>query len=121
MSIASVFIIGRLTTDPEQKVPASGTPYTKLRIAWNNRKDEPGYINATLFGKQAETAAKYLKKGSQVCLSGARLSWSEWEKDGVKRQDYNLVGGDLVMLGKKDDEQPTSAPSKPQTDDDIPF
>ena len=119
MSMCSVTIIGRLTADPEQKIPASGNPYTKLRIAWNHRKDEPGYINATLFGKSAEIAAQYLTKGSQLCLNNARLEWSQYEKDGEKRTAYALVGGDLVLLGKSEGEKP--APKPVESDDSIPF
>ena len=116
-------IIGRLTKDPEQKVPASGNSYTRMRLAWNQKKDEPGYIDATLFGKTGEIAAQYLKKGSHICISGARVQWREYEgEDGVKRQAYSLTGGDLIMLGKKDDEE-QAAPAKQATisDDDIPF
>lgn len=127
-SMCQVTIIGRLTAEPEQKVPASGNSYTRLRLAWNHRKDEPGYIDATLFGKTGETAATYLHKGSQVCLAGSRLEWRQYEKDGEKRTAYSLVGGDLIMLGKKDDAQNTSPTLKNDgasqgvaSDDDIPF
>lgn len=119
MSLCSVTIVGRLTADPEQKLPASGNPYTRMRLAWNHRKNEPGYIDATLFGKSGEIAAQYLTKGSQVCLSGARLEWRQYEKDGDKRTAYSLVGGDLVLLGKNDGE--TSAPKPASGDDDLPF
>jgi single-strand DNA-binding protein len=121
VSAAHVNIIGRLTADPEQKIPASGNPYTKLRIAWNHKKDEPGYINATLFGKSGEIAAKYLTKGSQLGLMGARLQWSQWEKDGEKRTSYDLVGGDLILLGSKNDEQQAPKQSNLSDDSDIPF
>jgi len=121
VSAAHVNIIGRLTADPEQKVPASGNQYTKLRIAWNARKDEPGYINATLFGKSGEIAAQYLTKGSQLGLMGARLQWSQWEKDGEKRTSYDLVGGDLVLLGSKSDNDQAPAVKAVAADDDIPF
>ena len=122
MSACHVNIIGRLTADPEQKVPASGNPYTKLRIAWNFKKDQPGYINATLFGKTGEIAATYLKKGSQLSIMGARLEWSEYEKDGEKRQSYSLVGGDLILLGSKDEQAaPTEKPKQTDLDSDIPF
>lgn len=115
-------IIGRLTVDPEQKVPASGNPYTRLRLAYNHRKDEPGYIDATLFGKTGEIAAQYLKKGAHICIAGARVEWRQWEKDGVKFSAHSLVGGDLIMLGKKDEEAPSSQPTvKAGNDDDIPF
>jgi single-strand DNA-binding protein len=121
MSMCHVTIIGRLTRDPEEKVSAkTDTRFTRLRIAWNNRKDEPGYIDATLFGKSGEIAAKYLTKGSQLCIAGARLEWREYEDDeGKKRQAYSISGGDLIMLGKKDDAD--EKPKASADDSDIPF
>jgi single-stranded DNA-binding protein len=72
-----------------------------------------------------------LKKGSQFCLSGSQLEWREYEKDDEKRVAYSLVGGNLTLLGNKDDEQsPQQGESTlrrvdvfnaPATDDDIPF
>ena len=122
-SMFQATIIGRLTKDPEQKVPASGNAYTRMRLAWTQKKDEPGYIDSTLFGKTGEIAAQYLRKGSHVCIAGARIEWREYEdKDGVKRQAYSLTGGDLIMLGKKDDEESTpSAKPALEDDDGIPF
>lgn len=70
-SMCHVTIIGRLTRDPEQKIPASGNPYTRMRLAWNNRKDDPGYIDATLFGKTGEVAAKYLTKAASSASQAA--------------------------------------------------
>lgn len=122
--MCKVTIIGRLTTDPEQKVSGSGgTTFTKLRLAWNHKKDEPGYIDATLFGKTGEIAAKYLRKGSHICIDGARLEWRQYDKDGEKRTAYSLVGGDLVMLGKRDEdaEVVVAASTKAALDEDIPF
>jgi len=122
-SMCQVTLIGRLTADPEQKVPASGNPYTRLRLAWNHRKDEPGYIDATLFGKTGEIAAQYLTKGSQICLAGSRLEWRQYEKDDEKRTAYSLVGGDLIMLGSKNDnaKAQTTMSNPAASDDDIPF
>jgi len=121
-SKSSVTIIGRLTRDPEQKAAAnSDTMFTKLRLAWNDRKDEPAYIDATLFGKTGEIAAKYLKKGSHIAVMNARLQWREYEVEGQKRTDYSLVGGELVMLGKDNDDT-HAAPAAAKVDDsDIPF
>lgn len=123
-SMFQATIIGRLTKDPEQKVPASGNAYTRMRLAWTQKKDEPGYIDSTLFGKTGEIAAQYLRKGSHICIAGARVEWREYEdKDGVKRQAYSLTGGDLIMLGKKDDEEstPSAKPTLDASDDDVPF
>ena len=121
MSMSSVTMIGRLTADPEQKIPASGNPYTRMRVAWNNKKDTPGYIDVTLFGRTGEIAAQYLKKGSQFCLSGAQLEWREYEKDDEKRVAYSLVGGNLTLLGNKDDVAGEPTPKPVVGDDDIPF
>lgn len=120
-SMCHVTIIGRLTRDPEQKIPASGNPYTRMRVAWNNRKDEPGYIDATMFGKSGEVAAKYLTKGSQLCIAGGRLEWREYEKDGVKHQAYSIVGGDLIMLGKGEEKSGVETTKDSGNDEDIPF
>lgn len=120
-SMCQVTIIGRLTRDPEQKIPSSGNPYTRMRIAWNNRKDDPGYIDATMFGKTGEIAAQYLTKGSQLCIAGGRLEWREYEKDGVKHQAYSIVGGDLIMLGSKGEAGGVETTEKNASDDDLPF
>jgi single-stranded DNA-binding protein len=74
-----------------------------------------------LFGKSGEIAAKYLTKGSQLSIMGARLEWRQYEKEGeaTKRTAYSLVGGDLILLGSKNDAEQASP--KVSTDDDIPF
>lgn len=125
-SMCHVTLIGRLTHDPEEKVSGTtGATFTKLRLAWNHKKDEPGYIDATVFGKTAEVAAKYLHKGSHICLAGSRLEWRQYEhKDGGMRTAYSLVGGDLIMLGKKDEGGPEivqPAATQAALDADIPF
>ena len=122
-SKSSVTIIGRLTSDPEQKASAkSDMIFTKIRLAWNDRKDEPGYIDATLFGKTGEIAAKYLKKGSHVSIINARLQWREYEVEGQKRTAYSLSGGELVMLGKDTNDSHAPTPTATLADDsDIPF
>lgn len=121
-SKSSVTIIGRLTRDPEQKASAkSDTMFTRLRLAWNDRKDEPGYIDATLFGKAGEIAAKYLKKGSHIAIMNARLEWREYEVEGQKRTTHSLTGGELVMLGKDTDDSHAPAAKATVDDSDIPF
>jgi len=128
-SICQVCFIGRLTFDPEQKIPASGEAYTRLRLAWSQKKDVPGYIDATLFGRTGEVAFQYLKKGAHISLMGSSLEWRQWDdKDtGVKRTAYSLVGGRLVMLGKKDDNAAPVAstgadiPFGTESDDQVPF
>ena len=73
-----------------------------------------------LFGKQAETAAEYVKKGQMVYVEG-RLQTRSWEdKDGVKRYSTEIVGNSFTMLGRRSADEGSS--SSPQPDDeDLPF
>ena len=72
-----------------------------------------------LFGKQAETAAEYVKKGQMVYVEG-RLQTRSWEdKDGVKRYSTEIVGNSFTMLGRRSADE-GSNPSKPD-DEDLPF
>ena len=72
-----------------------------------------------LFGKQAETAAEYVKKGQMVYVEG-RLQTRSWEdKDGVKRYSTEVVGNAFTMLGRRTADGGSSSP--PADDDDLPF
>lgn len=77
-------ICGNLGADPETKTTTTGQVVTKLRIAVNERsgsgddaKEHTEWFSVTTFGRQAETCAKYLKKGSQVLVEG-RQKTSRW-------------------------------------------
>ena len=72
-----------------------------------------------LFGKQAETAAEYVKKGQMVYVEG-RLQTRSWEdKDGVKRYSTEVVGNSFTMLGRRNVDEGGKPP--PTDDDDLPF
>ena len=73
-----------------------------------------------LFGKQAETAAEYVKKGQMVYVEG-RLQTRSWEdKDGVKRYSTEIVGNSFTMLGRRSVDEGGSSPPEPD-DEDLPF
>ena len=122
----SVCIVGRLTRDAEQRM-AGETSIQSMRLAYSTRKktagewgDVSGYVDVTLFGR--EGLAQYLVKGTRIGVSG-RLSWREWEKDGVKRQSTEIVANDVQLLDSKGDQQkPREYPAPvAQGDDEIPF
>ena len=106
-SLNKVQIIGHLGADPETRFTASGDPITGIRVAatekWRDKqtgemKESTEWFRVTFFGRLAEIAAEYLKKGSQVYVEG-RLKTEEYEKDGIKRYATKVIAGELKMLG----------------------
>src|SRR5689334_5579504 len=92
-----VILFGNLTRDPELKSLPSGMQVANFGLATNRRvkKDEqwqdvPEFHNVVVFGRQAETTAQYLKKGSQALIEG-RIQTRSWEKDGQKQYRTEVV------------------------------
>ena len=90
MNINNAMIAGRLTRDPEMKALPSGTNVTSFSLATSetytkdgNKEEKTEYHNVVVFGKQAESSAKYLVKGQIVLVEG-KLETRSWDKDGVK-------------------------------------
>lgn len=106
-NINTVVIEGNLTRDPEMKSLPSGMSVTSMSIATNRRwtdkdgkpQEDTQYHNVVVFGKQAESVAKYLTKGSSAYVTG-RLETRSWEKDGVKQYRTEVVA-DRVQFGSK--------------------
>ena len=78
-----VFLIGRLTRDPELKYSQSGKAFCKFSVAVTREynRDEADFINCVAWDKRAETIAEYLRKGRRVALQG-RLSVRSYEQNG---------------------------------------
>ena len=106
-NINTVMIEGNLTRDPELKALPSGSNVASMSIATNRKwKDKDGnlqedvqYHNIVVFGKQAESCAKYLTKGSSALVVG-RLETRSWEKDGVKQYRTEVVAEDVTFGSK---------------------
>ena len=73
MAINSVTLVGRAGRDPEVRYFESGTVVANLTMAVNrrNRDDEPDWFNLEIWGKQAQVAADYVKKGSLIGITGS--------------------------------------------------
>jgi len=98
-----VILFGNLTRDPELRTTPSGQPVATLGLATNRRvkkddqwQDVPEYHTIVVWGRQAETSAQYLKKGSQVLVEG-RLQTRQWEKDGQKRYTTEVVSEQITF------------------------
>lgn len=106
MALNKAMIIGNLGRDPELRYTQSGTPVANFSIATNRKwKDNSGQLQEqtewhriVVFGRQAETCDKYLKKGRQVYVEG-RLQTRDWEdRDGNKRSTTEIVANTVQFL-----------------------
>jgi single-strand DNA-binding protein len=106
--INKVIIVGHLGADPETRAMPSGTTVANIRVAttesWKDRQsgdqqERTEWHNIALFGRTAEVAAEYLRKGSQVYIEG-RLRTRKWQdKQGNDRYTTEIVANDMQMLG----------------------
>lgn len=115
-SVNIVVLLGNLTRDPELKYTPSGAAVCEFAVALNyirgkgdEKKEDVSYVNICAFGKTAENAAEYLKKGRQVHVSG-RLQEDRWETpDGQKRSKMKVVAERITFVGGRVDAQPAEA------------
>jgi single-strand DNA-binding protein len=104
--VNKVIIVGRLGKEPEVRTTQAGTQVTNIVVATSESwKDQQGqkqekteWHRITFFGRVAEVAATYLKKGDQVFVEG-RIETSKFEKDGQTRYSTSIIARDMTMLG----------------------
>jgi single-strand DNA-binding protein len=133
MYLNKALIIGNLTRDPELKAIPSGIKVCSFSVATNRVwKDKNGakqeaadYHNVVVFGRQAETVAQYMKKGSQVMVEG-RMQTRSWDDAATNTKKYRTeVIADRVQFGSGGAGGGTSAPkssapsTQPQEDDSL--
>lgn len=100
-------VYGNLTRDPELRSLPSGIQVCSFSLATNrvykdrdgNKQESTDYHNVVVFGRQAETSAQYLKKGSSAFVEG-RLQTRSWDKDGQKQYRTEIVA-DRVQFGPR--------------------
>ncbi len=119
-----VIIVGNLTRDIELRYAPSGTAIGNTGIASTRKfkggdgsqKEEVLFVDLTFFGRTAEIANQYLKKGSQVLVEG-RLKLDSWtDQSGGKRSKHTVTVENMTMLGGKGSADSTGAYNKPQAD-----
>ena len=114
--VNKVILVGTCGQDPEVRYLPNGNAVTNLSLAtsesWNDRQtgqrvEKTEWHRVVLFGKVAEIAGEYLRKGSQCYIEG-KLKTREWEKDGIKRYATEVhvdINGTLQLLGGRPDNQ----------------
>jgi single-strand DNA-binding protein len=143
--INAVFVVGRLTRDPELKnvgqtvvcnMSIANNYSVKVNEQWEER---PNYFEVQVWGKRGEVCAQHLTKGRQVAVRG-RLRWRSWEgQDGSKRSAVNIEADEVQFIGPRTDAPQANEPARATntlkdaykmaaetfaedgTDDDIPF
>ena len=148
-SVNKVILVGNLGRDPETRYMPSGDAVTNITVATTDRykdkqsgemKEQTEWHSVALFGRLAEVAGEYLRKGSQVYIEG-RLRTRKWQdKSGNDRYTTEIVGNEMQMLGggrgmggegrasggrssggESESEPVRSSTEKDDFDDDIPF
>lgn len=143
-SVNRVTLIGNLGADPESRFAPSGDAICNIRVAttesWKDKqtgekKESTEWHRVGFYGKLAEVAGQYLKKGSQVYIEGSLRTRKWQDKDGQDRYTTEIRGDVMKMLGGKPEgqqqqsaprqqapqRQQSSPPSGDFDDSDIPF
>jgi single-strand DNA-binding protein len=131
MNLNKVFILGRLTADPQLRQTTSGQPVTSFGVATNRvwtdksgqKQEAVEFHNVVVWGRQAEVASKFLTKGSLVFIEG-RLQTRNWEgKDGQQRRTTEVIA-ERIQLGPrpagKRDEKSEIRDEKPEKAGEVP-
>ncbi len=148
-SFNKVILMGNLTRDPEVRYTPKGSAVTDIGLAVNRvytpeggeKREEVTFVDVTLWGRTAEIAGEYLKKGRPVLIEG-RLQLDSWDdkQSGQKRSKLKVIGETMQLIGSRpgagggeSDDAPrsgggrTTSPPPPRSsssepdDDEIPF
>jgi len=119
-----IILVGNLTRDIELKYSQAGSGIAKTAIATSRKftsngekKEEVCFVDVTFFGRSAEVANQYLRKGSKILVE-RRLSFDQWvDQNGQKRSKHSVISETMQMLDSKGDNQgggynaPSNTPS----------
>ena len=129
-SFNKVILVGNVTRDIELRYAQSGTAVCEVGLAvnrsWfdkaaNEKREEVTFVDVTLWGRTAEIASEYLRKGSP-CLVEGRLHLDTWDdkETGQKRSKLKVVGESLQLLGGKPEQrQSYDTSERAQVDNEI--
>ena len=126
MNLNKVFLIGRLTKDPQIKSLPSGQQVANFGLATDRfyydknkqKQQQTEFHNIVMFGKLAEIASQYLKKGSLTMIDG-RLQTRSWEDSSGNKRSRTEIIAERMQLGPKSAAK-TVPPKEPTTTEEIP-
>lgn len=128
-NVNKVILLGRLTRDPELRYTPSGTAVCDLGVAvgrkWKGAdgslKEDTCFVDVTVWQKQAENCAQYLKKGREVFIEG-RLALDQWQTpEGQKRSKLKVVALGVQFIGSRPpSSEPGAAPAEPPVEEPPP-
>jgi single-strand DNA-binding protein len=141
-SVNKMILLGNVGKDPELKYMSAGNAVANVTVAttykWKDKasgekKEETEWHRVTFYGRQAEIAGEYLRKGSPVYIEG-RLRTRKWtDKQGVEKYTTEIIAESMQLMGKRGEEEPARE-TKPASqakanaaaaadgfEDDIPF
>ncbi|HET6545861.1 MAG TPA: single-stranded DNA-binding protein [Rhodanobacteraceae bacterium] len=106
--INKVILVGNLGADPETRYTANGAAITTIRVAtseaWKDKQtgeqhERTEWHRVKFFGRLAEIAGEYLKKGRQVYIEGSIRTDKYTDKEGIERFSTDIIAGEMQMLG----------------------
>jgi single-strand DNA-binding protein len=106
--VNKVILIGNCGSDPETRYGANGTPITTLKLAtnesWKDKvtgemQERTEWHRVKLFGRLAEIASEYLRKGKSVYIEGSLRTDKYTDKEGIERYTTDIIGNELQLLG----------------------
>ena len=128
-SVNKVIIVGNLGADPETRYLPSGEAVANIRVATTDRwkdkasgemKEATEWHRIAFFGRLAEIAGEYLKKGSQVYVEGTLRTRKWQDKDGQDRYTTEIRGEVMQMLGRREGSGEAREPSEPRSEAKAP-
>lgn len=109
-SVNKVILVGNLGRDPEIRYMPSGEPVANITIATSSRYknksgemvEETEWHRVSFFGKLAEIAGQYLKKGRSVYVEGRLKTRKYTDKDGIEKYATDIIANEMQMLGSRE-------------------
>ena len=109
MTVNKVILVGNLGRDPEIRNLPSGEAIASVALATSNKYknrngemvDETEWHNVTFFGRLAEIAGQYLKKGSSIYVEGRIKTEKYTDKNGIEKYATKIIAGEMKMLGSR--------------------
>ena len=130
MSMNLVVLMGRVTSDIEVKKTQSGVSVARFNVAVDRpskqgEEKKTDFISVVAWRGTAEFCGKYFSKGKMIAIEGS-IQTGSYEKDGVKRNTFDIVANNVSFCGDKGESRPASEEKDPllidaDEDEDLPF